>query len=60
MAYKKVGFLSTLKNQEKIENNMYSKSQNMKLKDIFELDINNQLFSRNIKDPNKGHYFALV
>ena len=60
LAYKNVGFLSTLKNQKVIENNVYSQSQNITLKDIFELDVNNQLFSQNIKNPDRGYYFSLI
>lgn len=58
LAYKNAGFLSTLKNQKAIENNFYN--QNITLKDIFELDVNSQLFSEDIKNPNRGYYFSLI
>lgn len=60
LAYKNVGFISTLKNQKVIEDNIYNQSQNIRLKEIFELDVNNQLFNQNIKDPSRGYYFSLV
>lgn len=60
LAYKNVGFISTLKNQKVIEDNIYNQSQNIRLKDIFELDVNNQLFNQNIKDPSRGYYFSLI
>ncbi|MGF2053975.1 hypothetical protein [Vagococcus fluvialis] len=60
LAYKNVGFLSTLKNQKVNENSVYSQSKNITLKDIFDLDVNNQLFSENIKNPSRGYYFSLI
>ncbi|MFW8053714.1 hypothetical protein [Vagococcus fluvialis] len=60
LAYKNVGFISTLKNQKIIEDNIYNQSQNIRLKDIFKLDVNNQLFNQNIKDPSRGYYFSLI
>lgn len=60
LAYKNVGFFSTLKNQKEIDNNIYSQSENITLKDIFDLDVNNQLFSQNIKNSDQGYYFSLI
>lgn len=58
--YNKVGFFSTLNKQKLIEESDYSEHVNLSLKEIFELDRNNQLFSKEIKDGNIKHYSGFI
>ena len=59
-AYNKAGFFSTLNKQSLIEESDYSEHVNLSLKEIFELDNNNQLFSKEIKDENIKHYSGFI
>ena len=59
-AFNKVGFFPTLNKQNLIEESEYTDHINLSLGEIFELDSNNQLFSKEIKDENRKHYSGFI
>ncbi|MGO3779696.1 MAG: hypothetical protein ACTJHK_02770 [Enterococcus viikkiensis] len=59
-AYNKAEFFPTLNKQNLIEESEYTEHNNFSLKEIFELDSNNQLFSKEIKDGGIKHYSGFI
>ena len=55
-AYQKAGFFATLNRQEFIENN----ELDIKLKTMFEMDFNNNLFSGDVKNPERKQYSGFI
>ncbi|MFQ7234534.1 MAG: hypothetical protein ACLRPU_06665 [Enterococcus hulanensis] len=59
-AYNKADFFPTLNKQNLIEESEYTEHISLPLKEIFELDSNNQLFSKEIKDGSRKHYSGFI
>lgn len=60
LAYQRVGFYPTLNRQKLIEDNSYTgNDESLSLKEIFKLDVNNNLFGENIKNPKRIHYSGI-
>lgn len=60
-AYKKAEFFETLNKQALIEGNSYDTHElDVTLKEVFEQDSSNNLFSEDIKNPKIKHYFGFI